>query len=197
MKFHFDRFLLFAFIGIIVLVCISCQRNEVPKPHAYFRIDFPEKKYQLYNSICPFIFDYPVYGIIGSDRYHQDQPCLFNINFPEYKGTIHLTYHPVNRNIDILLDDDWNFVYKKIALKADGVDPYNYVDYENKVYGTVYDIKGNAGSPLQFFVTDSVDNFLRGSLYFNVKPNYDSLMPVISFFREDIIHLMETIRWKE
>ena len=45
----------------------------------------------------------------------------------------------------------------------------------------MYDLKGNTASSLQFFVTDSTRNFLRGSLYFNAEPNKDSLAPVMDF----------------
>ena len=68
---------------------------------------------------------------------------------------------------------------------------------ENRVYGILYDLKGNTATAVQFYVTDSVNHYLRGSLYFSAEPNADSLAPVISFFRDDIIHLIETLKWKE
>jgi gliding motility-associated lipoprotein GldD len=180
---------------LLMLVC-SCRRNETPKPHAYFRIDFPEKAYQLYDSECPFTFDFPVYGKIAPAN-HPDDPCLFNIVFKDYNSTIHLTYMEIHHNLDEMLDDDWTFVYKKIAQKADAVDARNYADPDRKVYATIYDIKGNAASPVQFFVTDSVRNFIRGSLYFNTRPNYDSLAPAINFFRKDITRFVDSLRWKK
>ncbi len=54
---------------------------------------------------------------------------------------------------------------------------------DKKRYGLIYKIKGiGTASPFQFFVTDSTNHFLRGALYFNVKPNNDSLAPVIDFY---------------
>jgi hypothetical protein len=46
-------------------------------------------------------------------------------------------------------------------------------------------------------VTDSTKHYLRGSLYFDAEPNPDSLAPVVEFFRNDIIHLIETLKWKD
>jgi gliding motility-associated lipoprotein GldD len=66
----------------------------------------------------------------------------------------------------------------------------------NRVYGTLYDLKGNTATAVQFFVTDSTKHFLRGSLYFAAEPDADSLEPVIEFFRGDIEHLIETLQWK-
>jgi len=120
-----------------------------------------------------------------------------NIIFPKYRGTIHLTYKIIDNDFDRHIEVDWNIIFKGIAQKADAVDPRLYKNQKENVYGTIYDIKGNAASAIQFFVTDSTRNFLRGSLYFSTRPNQDSLAPVVAFFREDIIHLMESVRWKE
>ena len=60
----------------------------------------------------------------------------------------------------------------------------------------LYAIEGNAASAAQFFVTDSVRHFVRGSLYFNNVPNADSVAPVNAFIINDIRHLMETLEWK-
>ena len=184
---------------LMVLACMlfSCQQNYSPKPHGYYRIDFPDKEYRLFDSICPFTFEYPVYGTLIPDNRPNSEPYWFNIHFPKYKGTIYLTYKKIDNDFDRFFEDNWKLIYANIAQKADAVYPHEDANPELKVYGTIYDIKGNAASSVQFFVTDSVTNFLRGSLYFWAKPNQDSLAPAITFFREDIIHLMESIRWKD
>lgn len=185
-------------LGLLACIfLVSCRQNYTPKPHAYYRIDFPEKEYRPYDSICPFSFEYPVYGTLAPDIHSVSDPCRFNINFPKYKGSIYLTYFKIADNFDRLIENEWKMLYSGIAQKADAVEPYEYTNPDMKVYGTIYDIKGNAASSAMFWVTDSVKNFLRGSLYFVAKPNQDSLAPAISFFRKDIIHLMETIEWKE
>jgi len=181
--------------SFVVLLSFSCQQNYTPKPNAHFRIDLPEKAYRMYDTIFPFTFEYPVYGKLEYLIPPTPDSCWLNIIFPKYRGTIHLTYGKVNNNLEWLKEDIWKIVYSKISQRADFVDD-SYLFYEPDVYSVIYDIKGDAASPMQFLVTDSVKNFLRGSLYFSVKPNYDSLAPVINFFREDVIHLIETVRWK-
>ncbi|HKI89469.1 MAG TPA: hypothetical protein VKA38_10600, partial [Draconibacterium sp.] len=59
----------------------------------------------------------------------------------------------------------------------------------------VYKIEGNAASPMQFYLTDSTRNFLRGAFYIREVPNIDSLRPVINFLEPDIIHIIETTTW--
>jgi len=181
---------------LLLVFLFSCQRNYTPKPHSYYRIDFPEKEYRLYDSICPFSFEYPVYGTLVPDTHPASEPCWLNIVFPKYKGTIYLTYNEIDGSLDQFIEDDWDIVYKKIAQKADAVDTHQYDNPETGVYGVMYDIRGNAASQVQFYVTDSVKNVLRGSLYFYAVPNQDSLAPVVNFFRKDVIVLMESLRWK-
>ena len=180
---------------LFALLLFSCVQNYTPKPHAYYRIAFPEREYRLYDSICPLAFEYPAYGKITQITEPTYDSCWLNISFPKYRGTIHLTYRKIDNNFDLLVYDVWNNVYSKIAQRADAVDDYHIVR-EPDVYSMIFEIKGNAASPMLFFVTDSTKNFLRGSLYFSVKPNHDSLAPVVNFFREDIIHLIESVKWK-
>ena len=50
-------------------------------------------------------------------------------------------------------------------------------------------------TPLQFYITDSTQHFMRGSLYFNHRPNPDSTAPVLDRMEADVRKLMETLRW--
>jgi gliding motility-associated lipoprotein GldD len=181
----------------LVIVCMSygCRQNGSPKPRGFFRIDFPDKSYQLYDSVCPFSFEYPVYGKVVKDMDKNAEPCFLNIDFPQYKGKIHLSYKDVNHNVAKFIEDSHVLAYKH-TVKADGIDEEPILDGKRKIYGLVYEIRGNAASSVQFYVTDSVRHFLRGSLYFNVLPNKDSLAPAIQFFRKDILHLIGTLKWK-
>jgi gliding motility-associated lipoprotein GldD len=68
---------------------------------------------------------------------------------------------------------------------------------DDNLFGLVYNIEGvEAASPYQFFLTDSLNHFVRGALYFNFPPNNDSLEPVINHLEEDILHLIDTFEWK-
>lgn len=185
----------YTLLVITSLFLYSCRETAVPKPKGYFRIDLPPKEYRLFDSICPFVFEYPVYGNISYDVGKNSEPCWFNIEFPRYKAIIHFSYKPVNMNLEAILKETYDYAYSH-SVKADAIAEQPWQNRENKVYGILYDIKGNTASSLQFFVTDSTRNFLRGALYFSAEPDADSLAPVIQFFREDIIHIVETFKWK-
>jgi gliding motility-associated lipoprotein GldD len=183
-------------IGTLLLsmYIVSCKDNYTPKPRSYFRIDFPEKKYVPYHQKgCNYSFEVPVYArvvpFVGSA-----EPCWINIEFPGYKGILHITYKPIKDNLGTYLEDIRTLAYKH-SIKADDIIERPFSFPERNVNGILYDIKGNTASSLSFFVTDSTKNFLSGALYFNVIPNKDSLAPVIQFFSADIEHLIETLYW--
>jgi gliding motility-associated lipoprotein GldD len=179
---------------LLVVFATGCNKTNTPKPRAFFRIDFPVKEYRTFSGDCPFSFEYPVYGELAVPDAPDAEPCWYNIEFPPYKGKIHLTYKPVNKNLPVYLEDIRTLAYKHI-IKADDIIEKPFYYPEHRVYGIMYDIRGNTASSVSFFATDSVRNFLCGSLYFSVQPNIDSLSPVINFFKEDIVHLIETLKW--
>jgi gliding motility-associated lipoprotein GldD len=180
----------------------SCREVAVPKPRGYFRIDLPQKEYVLYNiskalPSRPFSFEYPVYGRISEIDIKSSEPGWFNIEFPAFKAKIHLTYRDIKNDLDSLVEQTYKLNVKYHMIKADAINEQIILNRQNKVFGILYDLKGNTASAVQFYVTDSINHYLRGSLYFSVEPNVDSLAPVIEYFRDDIVHLIETLKWKE
>ena len=184
-------------ISAILLILISCNNDYYPKPRGYFRIDLPEKNYQLFDTNFPYQFEYPVYSKIIFDTLQNAEAYWINLKFNQFKGTLHLSYKEVDNNLHEYLEDTRTLAMKHIP-KASGIENKQFVDKENQVYGLIYNISGSvAASPYQFYITDSVQNFVRGALYFNTVPNNDSLAPVIKFLEEDINHMIETFRWKD
>jgi gliding motility-associated lipoprotein GldD len=183
-------------VFVIVVVLVGCDENYSPKPRGYFRIDLPEHEYIPFDTTFPYAFEYPVYANVTPDPFSPEEQYWININFPEYKGKIHLSYKEVDGNLVDYLEDSRQFVMKHIP-KASGIEDSLILDRDRKMYGLVYNIDGmGAASPCQFFITDSTDHFVRAALYFDVVPNNDSLAPVIDFIKKDIEHLLATFRWK-
>lgn len=185
---------------VCVFVLISCidEGEEVytPKPRGYYRIAFPEKSYRWYDSVCPFKFEYPVYGKIEKDPHPMAEPCWINVQFPYFRATLHLSYKDMKgKKIAELIEDSRELAIKH-QIKSTGMEETLILRDSVRVYGLIYDIEGNTASSLQFYVTDSTDNFIRGALYFNVRPNIDSVKIVLQFLREDVINFIKTLEWK-
>lgn len=196
LKHKFQGLHLFILFSGLSLGISSCHSDYFPKPRGYYRIDLPEKKYKLFDSIYPYSFEYPVYARISPKTDSLSEPYWLNIEFPIFKGTLHISYKAIKGNLKQYLEDAYVLVNKHIP-KANGIEEKLITRQQQKVYGTVYDIRGSdAASPYQFYLTDSSRNFVRGALYFFVVPNNDSLAPVIDFVRKDIDHLIESFKWK-
>jgi gliding motility-associated lipoprotein GldD len=181
---------------VLTLTLASCGPNPVPRPRAFFRIDLPEKKYQLFDADYPYVFEYPVYASINTKPSDISEPWWLNIEIPQFKASVHISYKQVDNNIAHYLDDTHRMLAKQFS-KASGIREDMIMNENDKVFGIIYHIRGlGVASPCQFFVTDSTNHFLRGALYFNVIPNNDSLAPVIDFLKEDIRHMVSTLQWQ-
>ena len=182
----------------LVVTAISCDRqpNPLPKPRGYFRIDLPEKSYTKVDTIERYSFECPEYAQITSDRYSPDEKNWINVEMPQFRGSIHLTHKNVDGNLGDYLEDVHTMVTKHLQ-KANGVRDSLIVNEEHHVYGLFIEMDGkNVATPMQFYLTDSTKNFVRGALYFNFQPNNDSMQPVINFIRDDIDHMISTFEWK-
>lgn len=174
----------------------SCKQDYIPKPRGYFRIDFQQKTYhQLDSAALPYKFDVPEYCKVVPDNDRLAEPYWINLIVQAHKAEVHISYKNVEKNLARLLEDSRTLAYKH-SIKADAINERIFVNAQKKVYGTIYMIDGNAASPLQFYLTDSTKNFLRGALYIREVPNIDSLRPVIDYLTPDVIRLIETTEWK-
>jgi len=180
-----------------ILTLASCGPAPVPKPRAFFRIDLPEKEYQQFDKNFPYQFEYPKYATISKVTTDHAEPWWINIDAPQFKASIHLSYKEINSNLAEYLNDMHKLLTRQFS-KASGIREDLVTNEDERVYGVIYYIRGaGVASTCQFFVTDSINHFLRGALYFNVIPNNDSLAPVIDFLKEDIRHLVTTLKWNE
>ncbi len=190
------NFKFLSFWIVLLLFLISCSGDYIPKPRGYFRIDTPKKNYISLDTVFPYSFEYPAFSQITADPHAPNQKYWINIDYPKFKGRIHISYKSVDDNLAKYLEDSRKLVLKHIP-KASSIQNKLINRKEENVFGLVYNIQGvGAASPYQFYLTDSINHFVRGALYFHTTPNNDSLAPVIEYIISDIDHLIETFQWK-
>lgn len=182
--------------SILVLLCllllVSCDEEVTVKPSAMLRLEYPAPQYEVAETDCMYAFQQNSLA-----RLKAKKTCALNLEYALMDATLYLTYQQVKgRNLDSLLYDAQKLTYEH-NVKAQAIFEQPRVDSVNNVYGMFYAIDGNAATQAQFYVTDSINHFVTGSLYFNVKPNYDSIYPAVMYLRNDIRHIMETISWKK
>ena len=179
---------LFIFLGLI-----SCNDDYSIKPIGQLRLDYPDAVYREFDKDCPFSFEYSTFSI-EKDR---EKPCWFVLNYPEMKANIFLTYYSVSDKEDLAakIKDSEKLVHEQ-TVKASYISPREFEFDDHKVYGTLFELGGDSAINLQFHATDSLKNLLSGSVYFSAPPDYDSLQPAIQYLKKDVVHLIETLKWK-
>jgi gliding motility-associated lipoprotein GldD len=182
-------------IIILSSFLLGCEETPVPKPRGYFRIDLPEKTYTTQVTDCPFQFDIAGYSTYEK-RVDKNDECWFNLNFPKHRAQVHFTYKPVTGNLRQLIEESHTMSFEHHVKANDIKSAVIQID-STCVYGLIYRLEGEVASTVQLYLTDSVNHFLRGSLYFNVPTNSDSLAPVVEFLAEDLIVLANTLRWNK
>lgn len=185
------RNLLYIPLAIALLTLLSCNEDTLPKPKSQLSLSYPEPVYIATNNPCEYKFKK---NRLGRVTYKNN--CSAVIDYPLLDGSIFLTYRAVDGNIKSLLNDAQKLTYEHVR-KADDIIEEKYINEQQNAYGMFYDVKGNAASQSQFYITDSTTHFLTGSIYFNTEPNYDSIYPAAVYLKDDIRYLMETISWKE
>ncbi|MEQ6124930.1 gliding motility lipoprotein GldD [Pseudotenacibaculum sp. MALMAid0570] len=175
----------------LFFILVSCGGETLPKPKAFLSLQYKKAVYTKLILQRPYSFEVPKNATI------KDEPKNWlKIEYPELKASLDITYRKIEGNLRELIQESEKLVVKH-TVKAETISSNNYIDETKKVYGTLNEITGNAASQIQFHITDSTKNFIKGALYFRTKPNYDSVLPAVSHIKKDILHLMETLEWKE
>jgi gliding motility-associated lipoprotein GldD len=175
---------------LLILILFSCEENNLPKPASFLRLEYPRATYAPLN-MDRFQFEQAEGAVVV-----KKQDRWMDLQYPEMKATLVLTYSPVQNNLQALFSDAEQLTFKHM-IKADEISAKPYENPSNKVYGKLFEVSGDAATHIQFHATDSTQHFLTGALYFYAKPNYDSLLPAVHHLKKDIVHLMETLVWKE
>ncbi len=175
------------------MLCISCKNEVLPKPKAQLRLNYEKATYEKTNTNCT--FDFKKNTIARLKKVSKHGFCGFRIYYPNVDATVYLTYRPIQADLNKLLKDAQNLTYEHV-VKADNITTQAYSNSKQKVHGMVYKVSGDAASPSQFYLTDSTKHFLLGSVYFNTKPNFDSILPAIKYLESDLQKMIETLRWK-
>jgi len=195
--------IIFTCLYISALFFLSCNSDySVGKKKGYFKIDFPEKKYQLFDRPgYPYTFEYPEYAtVIKDSMFFSDkaEDWWINIDIPRFNGRIHVSYKAINQQnkFDSLVNDAYKMATKQHINISTGITD-SVMQTPNGAGGMYYALEGNTATANQFFLTDTTKHFLRGALYFDAAPNADSLGIVNDFLKKDLQHLINTLKWSD
>ena len=185
----------------ITFLFAACAPDQVytPRPRGYFRIDLPEKNYVLFSdSTTPYTMEIPDYARMYKSSAPNAPETWKDLYFGEFKATVYLSYHEITSDslFAELINQSWELTEAHHEMSQALRDSI-ILRPEDHVYGTVIELGGNAASLVQFYLTDSAKNFIRGSLYFYAVPNKDSLQPVVDYIKQDVYHMAQTLKWTD
>lgn len=182
----------------LAVMLLSCTRDYQPKPKGYNRLILPPAAYQISPDTLPYQFEYSKHARFMKDTSWLREKHWIEIYYPELEATIHLTYKKVNNNQTLLKEflKDAYVLTAKHQIKAYAIEETIVKTPDGKTV-VVAELDGEVPSQFQFTTTDSTQNFLRGALYFNVPVQNDSLQPAIEYMKKDVMHLINTLRWRK
>lgn len=181
-------------MAVALTLGTGCRDAEpVPRPPGYFRIALHDTTFRQVELPCPMSVGVSRSAVLEPVRDFAPDSCWFNLVYPQYKARVHCTYAG-GVDLEPVVEDAFKLAYEH-EIKADAIEVRRR-DYETGGSAITWRIAGNAASPLQFLCTDGADQFLRGALYFEVRPNGDSLRPVVARLDADIEHLMANLTWQ-
>jgi gliding motility-associated lipoprotein GldD len=185
----------------LTLIFSSCsQEPPIPKPKTYLLLETTQPIYSLVDEeFIPFTFEIPDYGKITMLNSQQKDSKWFNIMFDKYGFEANVSYIPLKSDTSLayMINDCYTFLDRHKKFSS-GIIEQQYQNTENKIYSTIFEIKGSeVVSPYQFYVTDSSKHFLRLALHCKTVPNNDSLSTYIQRIKTDLNYLITTIRWRK
>lgn len=190
-----SRNLLLVIALFTILATSSCTNNKtyIPKPTTYLKLDLPPKDYVKYtDSSCSISFEIPSYFSVKNNA---QIPCNKDIDLGPHNGSLHLSHIKMDTSLSAYI----NYALDKIdehKIKASAILDTTFIHEEKGTYGTLFELQGNVASPFHFYLTDSSSTFLSGVVYFNSRPNYDSIKPVLNYVRKDLVRFMQSAYWK-
>ncbi len=184
------------YLILFSFITISCSPEYLPKPKGYNRIDLPTAEYLNLADSFPYYFQYSKHARILKDSSWIAERYWINLFYPEMDANIQITYKPVTDSIIREYLSDSYRLTSQHNVKAYAIDE-SILELPNGLYASFTELEGEVPTQVQFHVSDSVDHFLRGALYFKTATKNDSLAPVIDYLKKDIIQLLMTLEWKE
>ena len=180
-------------------ILLSCTTNYTPKPKGLLRIEPPVAQYVIFDDArLPYSFSFSRQAIIELPQADADSNAyLINIDYPDFNAKIYCSYIAITSQTLNHYIEDCRKLAGRVVRNANAITEKYYENTDNDVYGTLFIIKGESASPVQFMLTDSAKHFFRGALYYKYKTDTDSIAPITDFIKNDITELIQTFYWKK
>lgn len=207
MNFKVKSFPTWVFALFIFL--ISCREEPYnPKEDVILKLDISPYTFHKEKGNGPYQFEIPDEwtlkdALVPFDgNFCQEEIDIATELYPypgesKWNGLLSLKYWklPDKAYLSDLISDSFKYIDRERTMASAPPEYSNVIDYNNKVYGTVVEWKGNGvASPIQFYLTDSLENFIHGQII--VK--YDSYRQAeqrLNHFKSGLLAIINTLEW--
>ncbi|MCY4418287.1 MAG: gliding motility lipoprotein GldD [Cytophagales bacterium] len=184
------------FLGIFCF--LSCGgETHTPRPQGYSRLNLPEAMYQPLPDSFPYFFEYSKHATLENDSSWIAEPYWIKLFYPDFQAAVQITYKPISnpKLLEEYIFDSYKLTAKH-QIKASHMEERILSWPKSGIKASWIQLKGEVPSPFQFHVSDSSKHFLRAAVYLQTATKNDSLAPLIDYLKEDMLHLLSTLRWK-
>tara|TARA_B100000900_G_scaffold334526_1_gene295857 strand:+ start:227 stop:805 length:579 start_codon:yes stop_codon:yes gene_type:complete len=184
------------FLFGLFLFHFSCdETNYLPKEKGFLRLEFEKATYDTFSnesSGLNFIYNdaYSSFEMVSDEK--------IVLRYKDIKINIVLSYVELE-NISSFEESTQNFYMflEPHRKKSNEISIKEFTSSDNNRFAKVFEMRGPVASPLQFYVTDSTDHFLFGSMNVMEKSDYDSIYPSVMYVKNDIFSIIESVNWEE
>jgi gliding motility-associated lipoprotein GldD len=183
---------------LLAIVLYACSNDTpIPKPPTYLKTELPDHTYRMVSNDCPYELKLAEIYNYKPCIFEKSNFCIQQIDLGPLNGSLFLYYIsiPSKDSLPAII----NYANDKVddhKIKADKIDFTQLIDRDKRVFGTFFELKGNVATNFQFYLTDSTNNFLRGEVLLNCRPNYDSLRPSLEYLKQDLLELVNNFKWR-
>jgi len=195
-KSGYKRYGLVLMFFFMIMLSSCGEKVTTPKPRGFYRIEIPKVDYVEFTSEeLPFTFDISQFVTVELPPLEVSENWM-NLAYESLDAKVYCNFYEIKKDELGTLDAESRELVSRNAKRADVINERKYENFELNVYGTLFIVKGETPSPIQFMLTDSSKHFFRGALYYQCILDPDSLTPVTEYLQDDIIRLIQSFRWK-
>lgn len=187
----------FIYLLLLTFLLLPSCAEYTPKPRGYFRIEPPAPRY-VTIPVDEYPFSFRISSLVTIEMPLAGDPLgWINLSYPSLQAKIYCTAFPIiPAGLHTAMEESRTLVVRQ-SKGAGRIKEQAFENPDEKVYASLFLLDGDAASPIQFTITDSVSRFFRGSLLYNTTVNADSLAPVTQYLQADIVELIQSFSWKK
>jgi gliding motility-associated lipoprotein GldD len=180
--------LVFIFISISVYLYFQKEEYYIPKPKAMLKMDLPDNNFSIFS-------DDKIHFNVSNSAIVNQSDISYSILYHDYESKIYFSV----KNLDNLDLEIYNFENSISVHEKQGayIDANIIEDSTENIYGVLCYLEGsNIATSSQFFITDSIQYFVRGGLEFSTSINPE-IEVQNDIMKQEVFKFIQSFKWSD